>query len=250
MEDYSLDYDSRFPFLETNLGKILVSKIRKFSIKYQKEQQKKVENYFIYNKTISINNFLRNPKWEWEFNLEEFLSENNNKNNVIILLSWIINPQDIVQSMPDWIVKMWLVWLSISEFKWKIKNILEKWTISWYVINSIEEIKKNIYSNEDINVIIIRNAIKEDLKKAILNGWENSTLVVWWHWSFNSLSLTDWIIKNEEIPIPENKLKAFIQHTCAWWKWEELGIWWANNIFWWKRWTSPVDFILDPLHKR
>lgn len=231
--------------------KKVVSILRKKQKIEQKRQQKQVEKYFLNDSSIVVNSIHR-EEHEKDNDVNPIIIDKE-KNNIILLYPWIKKPQDIVQIMPDIVSKLCLVWIRItpryvSKYKLKISNILDHWTISDYIINTINRVKSDLYNNEEVDVTIVRNANTLDLINVAKNWWKNTTLIVWWHWNYNSALMTDWKVTNKEIEPVDEKLKAFIQHTCAWWiKENELWEWWASTIYWWDRNTSPIDFIEDPL---
>jgi len=271
---YLIDSDNRFK--KEQIGKIAIGvgpfmigvnvsflqnvleKARKNLLEHQTKQQEDVEKYFKFDESIKIKSFYRNPDAKGELDMvKEIGNISLEKNKIILLLNGIVNPQDIVQSKPHLTrVAMALMRLhlkNIKQYGVNLDKLLSGDSISKYIINTIEKVQKDVFEEKPCTVLIVRNAASKDLLDVIKVGGENTTLVVGGHGDFGSLTMTDGIVLGKDIPAPQSKLKAFVQHTCASKKdkqQEEIGKTFSKKTFGWDRGTNPVDFIEDPLPKR
>jgi hypothetical protein len=225
-------------------------------LQQQELQQKKVEEYFEKDHSVKICSFYNNADGSGNLDIKEKLKNAGVDNKIILLLNGIVNPQDIVQGMNPIITRLLMAFLrlqpiSLTRYGLDVKKLSKGDSISNYIINTTEEIKKELFNDKPVNVVIVRNASSKDLSDVIQVGGENTVLVVGGHGTFSSLRMTDKSVSSKDISNPEKRLKAFVQHTCAMNKeQEEIGSRFALKTFGWKRGTNPLDFIEEPLHPR
>lgn len=224
----------------------------------QIKQQSKVEKIFENDPSINISSFFNKPDGSGSINIEDELQKfRPEENKLIMLLNGVVNPQDIVQANPK-LERVMMACLRIHPVNVAIhglnaKKIIQGDSIPDYIINTIKTTHEKIFENENLNVLVVRNSSTKNLLDTIKAGGEKTVLVVGGHGDFGTLSMTDKSITSEDVPSPEKKLKAFIQHTCALKKdkkQEEMGKRFSQKTFGWKRLTSPLDFIEEPLKSR
>lgn len=225
--------------------------------KEQARQQKKVEENFENDPSIKISSFFNKPDGSG-FNIEDELQKfKPEENKLIMLLNGVVNPQDIVQANPK-LARVMMAYLrihpvNIAMHGLNARKIIHGDSIPGYIINTIKKVREEIFGNENLNVLIVRNSSTKNLLDVIKIGGEKTVLAVGGHGDFGTLSMTDKSIKSEDILPPEKKLKAFVQHTCALKKdkrQEEMGKKFSQKTFGWDRLTSPLDFIEQPLKSR
>jgi hypothetical protein len=226
-------------------------------LQQQALQQKQVETYFHKDPSIEITSLYNNADGSGSLDIKnEIKKAGEDSNKIIILLNGIVNPQDIVQGMNPNVAKLCMIFLRLNlvnlvTYGLDIKKLIKGDSIPNYIINTIQSIKGDLFQGKPTKVTIIRNANSKDLSHTIEAGGGNTVLVVGGHGTFNSLRMTDKSISSEDVPIPEKKLKAFVQHTCAMnTEQEEMGSRFAKKTFGWTRGTNPLDFIENPLPPR
>lgn len=220
------------------------------------KQQDKLGRYFENDHTVKLTSIVRNPDGSGGQNLAEILKRTDAQ-KIVMLANGLIRPQDIAQVYPG-IESLGMKMLRlISGVRSKVSSTIDDHqgndSIPHYFFKTSKAIHNNIFKNGFCEVIVIRNASQQDLFDAIKWGGKNSVLVVGGHGTLGSITMTDGSVKNVDIPTPDAPLKAFVQHTCANPKLgqtEEMGQRWAETTFGWKRGTSPIDFIDDPLPYR
>lgn len=187
---------------------------------------------------------------------DELLIDQKESPRIVLLMNGLVNPQDIVQVSP-FLEKWGMAGLRLaSKTRGRVIEVVDDTvrgdSISGYLINTVRNIKNDLFNGEPCDVIIVFNASKHDLNEVIKNGGENTALVVGGHGTLGSLSMTDGKVMNTDVETPKIPLKAFIQHTCAAPddSTEEMGDRWAQQSYGWRRGTSPTDFIDYPLEPR
>jgi len=248
---FNLESDKRFgPFAK------IAELTRRNLKKHQEEQAREVDNNFRDNPSISLTHIIREPDASGERPLKEVLGQESEKPRIIILANGIVNPQDIVQISPR-LTKFGMAGLKLlshlrGRYSATLNDIIGEESISGYMTNTIERIQEELFNKKDCEVIIVRNASREDLISSVELGGSNTAVVVGGHGTISSVSMTDGIVSNDELETPEEPLKAFIQHTCAGKDDgpEVMGDRIAEKVYGWDREANPVDFIKDPLHER
>lgn len=243
--------------LKKRLG-VLLKPFTAFSektlLQQQASQQKKVEEHFGKDSSVEISSFYNNADGSGALDIKEELKKAGvNNNKIILLLNGIVNPQDIVQGLSPHVARLFMALLRLQSNRYglDVKKLSKGDSIPDYVINTTKEVQSELFENKPVKVLVVRNASSKDLLDVVQVGEENTVLVVGGHGTFSSLRMTDKSVSSEDIPDPEKRLKAFVQHTCAVNKGgEEIGSRFAQKTFGWTRGTSPLDFIEEPLHPR
>lgn len=247
-----LESDDRFG----PTGRKIAARSRENLIAHQTDQQSEVEADFESDPSIDLHSIIRNPDGSGGESLHILLDKEGG-NRIILLLNGIVNPQDIVQVSPVLTRLGMAGYKLMAHFRGRygttLNDLINGESIPKYISNTIRKIQEELFDGKDCEVIVVRNASKEDLHASVTLGGENAAVVVGGHGTINSVSMTDGEVRNEEINTPDKPLKAFIQHACAGESdktGEEMGDRIANSVYGWRRGTNPVDFIKDPLHKR
>jgi hypothetical protein len=248
-DNFALESDKRF----NKTIRRLAVQARRNAVVQQTKQQETVAAHFKDNQTINFHSIIRQPDATGGENLVENLNPMQDKPRLILLLNGIVNPQDIVQVSP--FVERW--GMKVLRLQQRIRNRVSRVcddtvagdSIPDYIAKTVETIQRDIFNGANCEVIVVRNASKQDLLDVIQHGSSNTVLVVGGHGTLGSLSMTDGVVENATIPTPEKPLRAFIQHTCAQPDGhnQQMGDRWANTVYGWKRGTSPVDFLDNPL---
>jgi hypothetical protein len=234
---YQLESDRRLD----PISKWAASHVRKRAKRMMEKQQEKIGKFFDKDPSIQFVSIVRNPDGTGGECLADTLEERSEIPKIIILANGLIKPQDIAQVYPGIEALGMKMLRLISRVRTKASRMVDghegRDTIPDYFIKTSKAIQGDLFSDGSCEVIIVRNASKQDLFDAVKLGGENTVLLVG-------------PVENSDIPTPEIPLKAFVQHTCAAPKQgqsEEMGQRWAETTFGWKRGTSPIDFIDDPL---
>jgi hypothetical protein len=246
-----LESDGRFGPLRG-----LAERARKNAKEHQTRHVKEVETLLDGDVSIDLFSVIREPNGTGGVEISQLLEDTSEKPRIILLMNGLVNPQDIVQVSPT-LEKLGMAALRVlngtrNQIANEIGDGLKGDTVSAYLANTIKHVQKDLFDGEGCEVILVFNSSTEDLQSVARLGGENTVLVVGGHGSLGSLSMTNGSVRNDEIPDPEAPLKAFVQHTCAGPSDcpEEMGTRWANQTYGWRRSTSPIDFVDNPLQER
>ena len=227
-------------------------------IREQNAQQKEVEEYFKNDPSVKVSSFLNDMDGSSKLDLTEELKKiKEGENTMVLLINGItgLNIYDFEQVSPR-LRKFFEIFrrfniFNMARYGLDLTKITKGNTVADYIINTTTEVQKQLFDKKPLNVLIVRNASSRDLSAVTQNGGENTVLVVQGHGRKGLLSMTDKNVQSTEIPIPQNKLKAFVQHTCAHGKEEEeMGKSFAKQTFGWDRKTFHSDYREQPLHPR
>ncbi len=92
---------------------------------------------------------------------------------------------------------------------------VEKVEMSEYQKRIIKAVHDEYFAGEEMDVQAIVNANENDLLESVKLGGPNTALVVYAHSAKGMVSMTGRVVRNAEIPRPNEKLRAFIMHGCG-----------------------------------
>ena len=124
-----------------------------------------------------------------------------------------------------------------------------------YMANRAEEIRHRIFDDSLCGLIVVRNANAQDLMDVAEQGGGHRALVVHGHGRAESVMMTDRIVMNSELPVPEARLRALVLDTCGSGRRfiteeDRMGHGIAEEVYGFDRMALPRDLFGSELRKK
>ena len=142
-----------------------------------------------------------------------------------------------------------------EDVKEALKRPMKRVSTVDYMLRRAAEIREGIYDGKFCELIVVRNANRQDVHDVAQIGGQHRTALIHGHGFRSSVVMTDGRVSNHQLEKPESKLRALILDTCGGKSHvreevEDMGDGIAEQVFGFNRIAEPRDIFATPLRKK